>query len=222
MSPLLHATLWPAMQAQAPGRGDSPALRFEGQQTSYAQLAAQACGIAAALCARGVQRGDRVAWLGLNHPLQIALLLACAGIGAIAMPLNYRLAKPELARMLNDASPSLLLHDLAWQDMAQTLGTSHTIQTQTFEALLREGGALPAVDMARGRSEDAVLLVYTSGTSGLPKGAVHTQRNLCQNMQLVGTNAALIAADLIATVLPLFHVGGLCIQTLPALGWALV
>ncbi|MFM7332628.1 MAG: class I adenylate-forming enzyme family protein, partial [Brachymonas sp.] len=103
-------------------------------------------------------------------------------------------------------------------DMAQTLGTSHTIQTQTFEALLREGGALPAVDMARGSSEDAVLLVYTSGTSGLPKGAVHTQRNLCRNMQLAGTNAELIATDLIVTVLPLFHVGGLCIQTLPALG----
>jgi fatty-acyl-CoA synthase len=87
-------TLWQVLHAQSEQRGSSPALRFEGQETSYARLAEQSRAIAAALMIRGIQRGDRVAWIGLNHPLQIALLFACAGLGAIAMPLNYRLAAP--------------------------------------------------------------------------------------------------------------------------------
>jgi fatty-acyl-CoA synthase len=203
--------------SQSEQHADAPALRFEGQETSYAQLAEQACAIAASLLSQGIQRGDRIAWLGLNHPLQIALLFACAGIGAIAMPLNYRLAAPELSRILMDAKPSLLVHDSAWQELAQGLNSSNAVQLQSLHKLLSDGLKLPAIDMHRGQANDAALLVYTSGTTGLPKGAVHTQRNLYQNMLMAGKNTALKATDLIASMLPLFHVGGLCIQTLPAL-----
>jgi fatty-acyl-CoA synthase len=205
------------LHAQSEQRGSSPALRFEGQETSYAQLAEQSRAIAAALLIRGIQRGDRIAWLGLNHPLQIALLFACAGLGAIAMPLNYRLAAPELERILRDGQPSVLIHDAAWAEAAQGLKAGCGVPLHSFQGLLDDGLKLPATNMQQGQADDAALLVYTSGTTGLPKGAVHTQRNLCTNMLIAGKNIALEATDLVASMLPLFHVGGLCIQTLPAL-----
>ena len=212
------STLWPILQAHSQQRGTAPALRFEGQETSYAQLAAQAQAIAAALVGQGLQRGNRVAWIGLNHPLQIALLFACSALGLIAMPLNYRLAAPELERILQDGQPSLLVHDVTWAQTAQTLSRACAIPCIRLQGLLDAGGHRPAISMTQGSADDAALLVYTSGTTGLPRGAVHTQRNLCANMAIAGKNAALDATDLIATMLPLFHVGELCIQTLPALG----
>lgn len=210
-------TLWHVLLAQSQQRGNTPALRFEGLETSYAQLAEQSRAIAASLLSQGIQRGDRIAWLGLNHPLQIALLFACAGIGAIAMPLNYRLAAPELERILRDGKPSLLVHDAVWAEMAKGLGANCTLPLHSFQGLQGDGLNLPAANMQSGQADDAALLVYTSGTTGLPKGAVHTQHNLYQNMLIAGINTALSATDLVASMLPLFHVGGLCIQTLPAL-----
>ena len=198
--------------------GAAPALRFEGQTTSYAQLILNAQAMAASLAAQGVQRGDRVAWLGLNHPLQIALLVACAGLGAIAMPLNYRLAAAELERILRDAQPRCLIHDSTFEPLAHELSLRCALTILNQETLHQAGSHLPAVSMLQGQADDGALLVYTSGTTGLPKGALHTQRNLCQNMAIAQMNIALSATDLVATMLPLFHVGGLCIQTLPALG----
>jgi fatty-acyl-CoA synthase len=217
MHTALPPTLLQMLHAQSEQRGSSPALRFEGQETSYAQLAKQSRAMAAALQAQGIQHGDRIAWLGLNHPLQIALLFACCGIGAIAMPLNYRLAAPELARILMDAKPSVLVHDVAWQDLARGLKQSNAVPLASFHGLFDNGLKQPAATMQLGHDHDAALLVYTSGTTGLPKGAVHTQRNLYENMAVAVKNAALSATDVIASMLPLFHVGGLCIQTLPAL-----
>lgn len=210
-------TLWHVLLAASSKRSHATALHFEGLAISYVDLVQQASAMAAALHARGLRRGDRVAWLGWNHPGQIALLFACAGLGAIAVPLNYRLAAPEWARLMQHAKPSLLLHDHAWQDAAQNVATTCGLSSCSLEALLQEGHHAPEVNMHTGQAEDAALLVYTSGTTGLPKGAVHTQRNLCANMAIAGKNTALTASDLIATMLPLFHVGGLCIQTLPAL-----
>ncbi len=217
MQTALPSTLWHVLLAQSQQRGNAPALRFEGRETTYAQLTEQSRAIAASLLSQGIQRGDRIPWLGLNHPLQIALLFACAGIGAIAMPLNYRLAAPELERILRDGKPSLLVHDAACAEMAKGLSANCTLPLHSFQSLLGDGLNLPAANMQQGQADDAALLVYTSGTTGLPRGAVHTQHNLYQNMLIVGINTALSATDLVASMLPLFHVGGLCIQTLPAL-----
>jgi fatty-acyl-CoA synthase len=205
------------LQTHAELRGNSPALRFAGQETRYAQLLRQSRAMAAALLEQGVHRGDRIAWLGLNHPLQIALLFACASLGAMAMPLNYRLAAPELARILQDGQPRWLIHDAACQDLAQGLKQSCAVQLQNFQSLLDVGLNLPTTFTQPSQADDAALLVYTSGTTGWPKGAVHTQRNLVENMHIAHIGSGLSATDLIASMLPLFHVGGLCIQTLPAL-----
>ena len=163
----------------------------------------------------GLKVGQRVAWLGLNHELQLVTLVACARLGLIFMPLNFRLALAELQSVLQDAKPSILIHDEMHADAAKRLSKDGAPCVQ-WESLIANSSpkhlSLPAVN------DDAeVLLVYTSGTTGLPKGAVHTQAGLLANAQASHEAHEFNATDIVLSTLPMFHVGGLCIQTLPAL-----
>jgi fatty-acyl-CoA synthase len=215
-------TLSDVLRLQADARPKAVALRFNGLDTSYAQLAAQAHALAQHLRASGVQRGDRVAYLGLNHPLQIALLFAVAQVRAILVPLNFRLAAPEWGGVMADCTPQQIFSDAHWAAQASALaaqaGIAHAqIDVASNTAPLAAQANINAHANSAALSSDPVLLVYTSGTTGQAKGALHTQGNLLANMALACAQMALTPADTVATVLPLFHVGGLCIQTLPAL-----
>ena len=163
----------------------------------------------------GVRPGDRVAWLGANHPSQLALLFGLAHIGAILLPLNYRLALPEWQRLLAQCTPRHLVHDAEWAGPADELARAAGVTAHPLEELDAAGRAAPD----HSAPDAPVLLVSTSGTTGGPKAAVHTQRNLLANMAIAAKVQEMSAHDTVLTVLPLFHVGGLCIQTLPAL-WA--
>jgi fatty-acyl-CoA synthase len=189
----------------------APALRFEGQAFTYGALARMAGQAAAALAAAGVRRGDRVAFLGHNHPAQIVLLFACARLGAILVPLNWRLATPEWGFILRDCGARLLLATPEW------LGTARDAAPPGCAVV--DAARLAGDDAAppEGTEDDPVLLVYTSGTTGRPKGAVLDQRALLFNALNANHAFGLTAADRVLTVLPLFHVGGLNIQTTPAL-----
>jgi len=163
----------------------------------------------------GVQSGDRVAWLGFNHELQLVTLVACARLGAIFLPLNFRLAVPELQQVIQDAQPRLLLHDTHHAETVQALhgqSLQHTHQDTLIATASPRDQHLPEV-----HSDMPVLLVYTSGTTGLPKGAVHTQAALLANARASQWAHAFVPGDKVLSTLPMFHVGGLCIQTLPAL-----
>jgi fatty-acyl-CoA synthase len=163
----------------------------------------------------GVQTGDRVAWLGFNHELQLVTLVACARLGAIFLPLNFRLAVPELQQVMQDAQPRLLVHDTHHADAAQALqgtGLQHTHHDTLIAEASPRGLTLPHV-----HSDLPLLLVYTSGTTGVPKGAVHTQAALLANARASQWAHAFVPGDKVLSTLPMFHVGGLCIQTLPAL-----
>ncbi len=198
--------IWRWPERAAPG---APALRFGGQVMSYGMLASEARACAAALAARGVRRGDRVAFLGANHPAQLVLLFACARLGALLLPLNWRLAAPELGFILADAGAALVCATREYLPGARAL------HAQVLDAEAAWGAA-PEVP-ATGGAEDAVLLVYTSGTTGRPKGAVLTQQALAVNALNGVDMHGMTSADRVLTVLPLFHVGGLNIQTTPAL-----
>ena len=163
----------------------------------------------------GLKTGQRVAWLGLNHELQLVTLVACARLGLIFMPLNFRLAVAELKMVLQDAKPCILIHDELHANAVVSLAID-VPRSCLLESLIATASAknlaLPAVDDCAD-----VLLVYTSGTTGLPKGAVHTQAGLLANAKASDEAHAFKPIDIVLSTLPMFHVGGLCIQTLPAL-----
>jgi fatty-acyl-CoA synthase len=162
-----------------------------------------------------VQPGDRVAWLGFNHELQLVTLVACARLGAVFLPLNFRLAVPELQQVMMDAQPRLLVHDSHHAGAAQALhaeGLKHTHHDTLIATASPRALPLPAV-----HGELPLLLVYTSGTTGVPKGAVHTQEALLANARASAWAHDFVEGDKVLSTLPMFHVGGLCIQTLPAL-----
>ncbi len=203
----------PAWQARA--RPHAQALRFGGVAAGYGALHQRSLQWATWLRAQGVRRGDRVAWLGLNHPDLLALLFALSHVGAVLAPLNFRLAPPEWDAVLADCTPRCVIHDAAWADAARALAQRHGLAAHGIDA--PDSTRPQAVDAPADAARLPVLLVYTSGTTGTPRGAVHTQGNLLANMAIAAQVQGMTPADTVATALPLFHVGGLCIQTLPAL-----
>jgi len=195
-----------------PGR---VALACADTQLTYTQLGESVRQAAAVLWHEmGIRAGDRVAWLGLNDPAQVMLLFALARIGAVQLPLNFRLAPPEWDAQFAQCGPKLVIHDDAWAGAARELAQRHAIAARPHADLSTR---LPAPAPEHASADAPALLVFTSGTTGTPKAAVHTQANLLANMRIAAPAQGISAADRILTVLPLFHVGGLCIQTLPAL-----
>src|SRR3977135_146453 len=207
---------------------DKPATVFEGEILSYAALNARIETTARALKAKlGVSRGDRVAILSLNRPDYLVLLHACARLGAMLVPLNWRLAAAEQMFILSDAAVKVLMLEQAFAEILPALETTlpdtrivgldftPPAPGYAFDALL--AGATgdsrnPHVDLSC-----SLLIVYTSGTTGRPKGAVLRQEALLGNGALSPHMNGLTADDHIPPVLPFFHVGGLNIQTTPAL-----
>jgi fatty-acyl-CoA synthase len=210
-------TLDAVLARQARLRPDAIALQFEGSRLTYGHLAGRCEQLAGHLWhALGLREGDRLAWLGANHPGQLMLLFALARIGAILLPLNFRLAPPELQAQLRDCGARLLVHDAAWAELAKEVGSPDGLALHAIDPML-SGASSGSAPEQLGRPSSPVLLVYTSGTTGGAKAAVHTHANLLANMQIASAVQEMTPADVIATMLPLFHVGGLCIQTLPAL-----
>ncbi|HTO64058.1 MAG TPA: AMP-binding protein [Bradyrhizobium sp.] len=204
-----------------------PAILFEGQTLTYAALNARIEQTARALKAElGVGRGDRVAILSLNRPDYLVLLYACARLGAILVPLNWRLAAAEQLFILSDAAAKVLVLEQAFAGILPALAKALPDTTAMGLDFLPDRGisldALLAEARGDGRNPHTdltcpLLIVYTSGTTGLPKGAVLRQDALLWNGVMSQHMHALTSDDHVLTVLPFFHVGGLNIQTTPAL-----
>jgi fatty-acyl-CoA synthase len=214
--PVMRLADLPATHAAA--RAQALALHFEGRALSYADFAS-GCDTAARTLAHGwgVRAGDRVAWLGANHPGQLMLLFALARLGAILLPLNIRLAAPELQAQLAECAPVCVVHDDAMATVAREVCAPPGVPVRHVDALRDAGASGAGLPRDAGNASAPVLLVYTSGTTSRPKAAVHTQANLMANMRIASAVQGITQRDVVATMLPLFHVGGLCIQTLPAL-----
>jgi fatty-acyl-CoA synthase len=176
--------------------GGGPMLDTAHGVIDRASFAREVEAAAQSLRAQGIRPGRIVAWLGLNSPAMLAQLLACEQLGAAWMPLNWRLAPAELQQQLAHAGAALLVHDEAWAAAAAALRCEPSHD------------ALPSGDL---------MLVYTSGTTGQPKGALHTQAGMLANLEMAIDAQGLDAQTRALAVLPLFHVGGLAIQVLPTL-----
>jgi len=206
---------------------DKPAIVFGGRTLTYRAFEQRIAAAAQALKAElGVGRGDRVAILSLNHPDYLVLLYACARLGAILVPMNWRLAVAEQVFILSDAAAKVVVLQQGFAALlpqleaalpqARPVGLDFApARGLAFDALLaraRGDGRNPHTDMTC-----PLLTVYTSGTTGRPKGAVLRQEALFWNAVMSQHMHALTSDDHVLTVLPFFHVGGLNIQTTPAL-----
>jgi len=202
---------------------DKTAIAFEGERLSYAAFAARIEGTATALKQElGVGRGDRIAILSLNRPDYLVLLYACARLGAMLVPLNWRLAIAEQLFILTDAGAKVLVLEQAFEGILPELPTGTSVVGLDFgppggtllESLLArsDGNRNPHTDLSC-----PLLIVYTSGTTGRPKGAVLRQEALFWNGVMSQHMHNMTSDDHVLTVLPFFHVGGLNIQTTAAL-----
>jgi len=230
--PQAPATLVDAL-AVARGHGDREFLLYEGERRSFAQLWAEADALAAALQAHGIGKGDRVALAMRNYPEWMAAFLAVIGIGAVAVPINSWGQPAEIALLVADAGARLVFCDqqrydglaplLAGQDTTLVIARPGAVDDpRGLDAFVAgSAGAGPAAVAIA--PDDLGMIMYTSGTSGRPKGAASTHRALAQavyNMECSAVAAALTNGALVGAMLqrgfeptsllavPLFHVSG--------------
>ena len=178
-------------------------------QLSWRALHRQAHGAAADLRTRGIGVGDRVAVLASNRLETIVLFFACARIGAILVPLNWRLALPELAAVVADAEPAVLFAEQEFAAVAAAL----RVPTAPLQAWSGLDGDTPVALAA----DTPAMLLYTSGSTGTPKGAVLTHGNLAWNIVNTVSGWDVRGDDTTLAHTPLFHTGGWNVLTLPLL-----
>ena len=197
---------------------DRPALTFEGATRSYAEMQDCIDRLATALKETGVCRGDRVAFLGLNQPVYFDLLFAAARLGAIFVPLNYRLTGPELDYIINDAGVHTLVVDGPHRPIIEGIrerlccrfylsADGAAPDWQPVSDFVGNAAPLPATEPTA--EDDIAVIMYTSGTTGLPKGVMLTHGNLwwAAFNSLLGTDFS--ENDISIVMAPLFHIGGL-------------
>lgn len=201
---------------------DRIAFQFEGTARSYAETDERVTRLARALAARGVARGDRVAVFMRNRLEVVESYLAACRLGAIAVPVNFRLVPEELAYILNDSGAKVLLvdHTLAGSaaetvprcDSAPMIIVSGeagiALDAEPYEQVLAGAEATPLdIDVPE---SDPAFLMYTSGTTGRPKGAVLSHLNLLMNSVNCMITQGISGDDEVwLSGLPLFHIGGL-------------
>ena len=201
--------------------GDRAALIEAERVLDYAALDARAARFAGWLRAQQVGRGDRVAIALGNRSSFLEAVFGAARLGAIALPINTRLAPPEVRELLDDAEPAVLLHeaDLAPQVERACAAAARRPRLlavpDAYEAAL--AASEPVFTVAPVAPEDPMILMYTSGTTGIPKGALLPHRKALFNALNAQLFFDLAGRDRVLVVVPLFHSFGLSILSLPAL-----
>jgi len=195
-------------------RPEGPAFDQEGRVTSYAEADRLTRQLIALLQARGIDKGDRVAWLGKNRDTYFLLYIAAARMGAVMVPIGWRLAPREIAYILTDTEAKLLFAEGDFVETAHAVAADVPANPEVIEAEAARtaaGGFEPA-DYTPPGAHDPVLQLYTSGTTGNPKGA------MLSNSNLLGLRNAGVAAgldwqfyapdDCMLVAMPCAHIGG--------------
>jgi fatty-acyl-CoA synthase len=192
--------------------------RTRDARHSYAELDASAERWARLLASFGVRAGDRVATLTGNRVEAIALFFGALRIGAVLVPLNWRLAAPELARVLADAQPALLAgegrHRALGEAAVRAAATAAegTVRWLDLDheapALLADAADLPSPQRTAADPDGAAMLLYTSGSTGKPKGAILPHRQIHYNAIATTVGWQIGASDVAIVANPLFHTGG--------------
>lgn len=209
---------WLGRSVRAHARRTAVVDASTGRRYTYADMNARAIAGAKVLAGRfGVQAGDRVAVLAKNRIEQIDLYFACQKLGAIVVPLNWRLAPLELAGVAADSTPRFLAYETGFAAGAEAMKKA----VPSLKAAALDGshgedphwetvvGDPPAVGLApvRPKEEDVHMLLYTSGTTGQPKGVMITHRQIIANSMNTGLACDLVSTDVTLLYTPLFHTG---------------
>ncbi|WP_046471606.1 acyl-CoA synthetase [Allosalinactinospora lopnorensis] len=215
---------WPVRRARmAP---DRVAVVHDDRAFSYAQLRQRVLRLAHALRDLGVRAGDRIAYLGTNHPSLVETLFAAGTIGAVFVPLNTRLTAPELDYIVDDCGASALVYGAEHAETAEALRPRTVLRkfiavagsadgASGYEELIAGAGEDPIDESVR--LDDTCMIMYTSGTTGRPKGAVLTHGNITWNCVNVLVEVDLTADEVTLVSAPLFHAAALNMTCLPTL-----
>lgn len=214
---------------------DKPAIRFEEQEISYLDLHRRASRTSCWLQDLGIEKGDRVAVMLENCVEFIELYLASSRLGAIFVPINFRLAEPELDYILQNARPRLFVFGSGYSSIVNRLQLKMMRSPIMLSCVGQPADSMKAIDYAAetllfdgktpfltkylGPSDplEPQVIMYTSGTTGQPKGAVLTHRKTFFNCLNAEIFFKLHFDDVMLAILPLFHSGGLFIQASPTL-----
>lgn len=209
-----------------------------GRTLTYREVEQRTNALADALRSKGVRRGDRVAFVLLNSPHMLEVVFAVAKLGAIAVPINFRLSAPEIHYILTDSAACIVF---ASEQVAGTVREASAdsyvreiIEIPSARSRAADGGGAEAVAASGGEFEalvaaddsarfefdvahgDIASLMYTSGTTGFPKGTMLTHGNHLWNaINSVGVDLGLTPQDVSLTAAPMFHIGAFGIFTLP-------
>lgn len=205
-------TLWSIPEYYAEVDPDHVATLFEGRATTYRALRDNACHMAERLVLDGHGKGDRIGYLGKNSDHYFALLFAAARIGSVLVPLNWRLAEDEWAFIAVDSEMTCLFSDEEFAAAAGGLATASEIPHQILDPNLFEPMAGDSLLKTFAPEPEAVIFqVYTSGTTGRPKGAMLSHRNLLA-LRAPGYRAGLKwfpqRDSVVGQVLPVAHIAG--------------
>lgn len=193
----------------------APAIVTDEVSVTYDVLAERIDRLADALAGLGIRQGDRVAYLGPNAPQFLETMFAAATLGAIFVPLNTRLAPPEITFALEDSGAALVVFAPECEALLTDTSIPQVAVGPGYESLLLS--AQPDRRDVTVAPDDAAMILFTSGTTGRPKGAVLSHGNLMWNTFNVLVDYDVTSADVTLVIAPMFHVASLGMGVLPTL-----
>lgn len=227
--PMVGWGIWHWLERRADIAPAKAAMIDAESVVTYRDLRDRVAAVAGGMRAHGVGRGDRVAILSINRAEYIEALFAAAWLGAMVVPLNWRLTASELAFQVGDSQPALLIVDSELRELAE--GIRAQPEARSIRGYVAFDGERPTPPWARtyatlrektspapeGQFDDPFLIMYTSGTTGRPKGAILTQGTQLWNSVNIGSAINLVADDVTLNALPMFHTGGIGLLVLPSI-----
>ena len=201
--------------------GDNTAVEFGDRTWTYSSLDTAVTAVARELLNLGAQKGDRIAAYGKNSDLYLLLYLGCARAGLIHVPVNYQLKNDELDYILDNSGATIVFADEDLLDAVNATSTGAGLQVRDFSTLLQSATAADISPAAHGEFEvmdtDVAQLLYTSGTTSAPKGAVMTHRALIHEYLSSLMSLDFASSDRVVHALPLYHSAQMHVFLIPLL-----